>query len=560
MTDQRSASQILFGHLPDQTVDVRGGVWRVVRWLRPRVEATVDDETLRRELRRLAAEWAQNGRDGGFVQDLFQGASMRVLSLDRDRGIELQPFPKIWICGNRNCRRLLDAPDARCPCESQTRKGQLHFVGYCDNCGALREPWIPKCQAHQQCRITFPGTASGSEIMFSCPVCNIELRRGFGFPGCQCGGRFAFNVHRASSVYSPRSVVIVNPPSRETMRRLREGGGGLRAVSWVVDGMTERTMLEGRPDREALRRQLSGQGLRPEVIENMLQAADAAGGFAADNRIKIPPTIAEDVEGQAITIALATFESRVRIRDLEARVPAGSALATLYRDGYAPVLDEAGLDRVEFIDRFPVLTGHFGYTRGNPSPGQSRLRAFRETDGTYSVYGDIAETEALFIRLAPEKVATWLRERGHTVPDWNDRSSASQAILLASANEVVRADIDTLTHSFAHRLIRLTAVYAGIERNALSELLVPRHLGFFIYAAARGDFVLGGLQAVFESELDALLREFVDGEHRCALDPGCTTGGGACVACLHLGEPSCRWFNMLLDRRTLTGPRGFLDR
>src|SRR5262249_54343339 len=119
MTDYRSASQILLGHLPDQTVDVRGGVWRVGRWLRPHLEAQVDDQTLRQELRRLATEWSLNGTDGGFVQDLLQGAPVRVLSLDRDRGIELEPFPRVWICGNRNCRRLLNAPDVRCPCGSQ---------------------------------------------------------------------------------------------------------------------------------------------------------------------------------------------------------------------------------------------------------------------------------------------------------------------------------------------------------------------------------------------------------------------------------------------------------
>jgi hypothetical protein len=344
------------------------------------------------------------------------------------------------------------------------------------------------------------------------------------------------------------------------MRRLQEGGGGPRAASWVVNGMNERTMLEGRPDREALRRQLSGQGLPPNVVENMLRAAAAAGGFAADRQVDMPASITDEVEGQAITIALATFHSRLQVRDLLGRVPAGSTLESMYRDRYAAAIEDAGLDRVEFIDRFPVLTGHFGYTRGNPAPGQSRLRAFRDTNGTYSVYGDIAETEALFLRLAPQRVAAWLRARGHALNDWNDGPSASQAILRASADAAVVADIDRLTHSFAHRLIRLAAVYAGIERNALSELLVPRHLGFFIYAAARGDFVLGGLQAVFEGELDALLREFLHGEHRCALDPGCTKGGGACVACLHLGEPSCRWFNTLLDRRTLTGAGGFLGR
>ena len=30
------------------------------------------------------------------------------------------------------------------------------------------------------------------------------------------------------------------------------------------------------------------------------------------------------------------------------------------------------------------------------------------------------------------------------------------------------------------------------------------------------------------------------------------------MACLHLGEPSCRWFNRFLDRRVLFGKNGFL--
>ena len=82
---------------------------------------------------------------------------------------------------------------------------------------------------------------------------------------------------------------------------------------------------------------------------------------------------------------------------------------------------------------------------------------------------------------------------------------------------------------------------------------------FVVYAASRGDFVLGGLQAVFETSLNRFLEDFLTGEWRCALDPGCRSGGGACMACLHLGEPSCRWFNRFLDRSSLFGEHGFLD-
>jgi len=83
-------------------------------------------------------------------------------------------------------------------------------------------------------------------------------------------------------------------------------------------------------------------------------------------------------------------------------------------------------------------------------------------------------------------------------------------------------------------------------------------LAYIVYAASRGDFVLGGLQAVFETRLHEVLDDIVNGESRCPLDPGCRSGGGACMACLHLGEMSCRRFNRDLDRRVLFGAGGYL--
>ncbi len=560
MIESRSASQILFGYLPDQTVDVNGGVWKVKSWRIPHDERNVDVEALRRELCRLAAPWQASGKDGGFVQDLLTSrVRVKVQSLDRDRGVELEPFPRIWICGG--CRRLSRAPDAKCSCGSSGRKGQLHFVGYCEQCGDICEPWIPQCPTHKQSKIVFPGTASGSEIVFSCPICSVQLRRGFGFPSCRCGGRFTFNVHRAASVYTPRSVVIVNPPSPEKMRQIDEAGGGSRALSWVLSGMIEPSMITARPDEASLRRQLGAQGLAASVIESMLIAAKNAGGLSTESTdLRLPSGVSEEAANQAVTIALALSESRTRAEDLVASMEPQSELGILYRTHYPEAIAEAGLERIELIDKFPVLTGQYGYTRGSFEPGASRLRAYRERAGDYIVYGDVGETEALFVRLLPARVAEWLTMRGYILESWTDGRAAHVAILKACANGAAAEDILSLIHSYAHRLIRLTAVHAGIERNSLSELLVPLNLGFFLYAAARGDFVLGGLQAVIETELHNLLREFVHGEHRCALDPGCSQGGGACVACLHLGEPSCRFFNTKLDRAMLMGGRGYLTR
>lgn len=504
--------------------------------------------------------------DAGFVAHLHAGAPITVLTLDENNGVEVEPFPKSWIC--KSCKRVHDTPDATCPCGAKGQKGQLFFVGYHDKCGTLRAPWIPKCPEHRQVRIVFPGTSSATEIRFECPVCDRELRKGFGHVPCDCGqGNLAFQPHRASSVYTPRNVVIVNPPSRERIRAIAEAGGPPKALSWVVDGMKTKTVEEVPASRETLRRQLEAQGLPPEIIDKMLDIAGTASGALQSEDIVLPSGQREDAEAQAVTIALATMESRIRIDDLVAATDPSSELGLLYRVRYAHALRSAGLCAVDLIERFPVLTGHFGYTRGDHEPGKGRLVPYKGRHGQgYKVYADIAETEALFVRLDPMRVAKWLVDAGHPLAEWHDERTARSAILEAarlpsSTDEKdgsVGAALLELVHSYAHRFLRISAVHAGIDRNALSELLVPLHLGFFIYAAARGDFVLGGLQAVFETELHRLFDAIVYDEHRCALDPGCSDAGAACMACLHVGEPSCRYFNRYLSRLTLFGQHGYL--
>jgi hypothetical protein len=566
MPESRSASQILFGFLPNQTVDLKGAIWKVTEWRNPIRENAVDISTLRRELRHLAAPWAAAQKDGGYVLDLVRNRDINVVRLDKANGVDLEPFPKTWLC--KGCRRILGSIDQRCVCGHDGRPRQLQFVGYCSECGTVRAPYVPRCPQHQQVRVTFPGTASASEIEFGCPICSTVLRKGFGFARCDCGqGPLTFNVHRAASVYTARSVVIVNPPSPERLQQLMAAGGPPRALAWVLDGMKERNLTDIPLTREVLRQQLMAQRVPLAVIEAMLRAADSAGGLdRGGGDIQIAPDRLEEAQSQAVTIALACAESRVRVSDLVAGSDSMSEIGVLYRDKYPACLDSAGIEAIELCEKFPVLTGMFGYTRGPTAPGASKLNAFRERNGNYRVYADVAETEALFVRLSPSKVVNWLRTGGFSVQESNDGISARMAILNAcmlpdssgQGGDPAGSALLTLVHSFAHRFIRLLAVHAGIDRNALSELLVPAHLGFYVYAAARGDFVLGGLQAVFEGELDRLLYDFVHGERRCALDPGCRASGGACMACLHLGEPSCRYYNAYLDRNAMTGAQGFL--
>jgi len=238
-----------------------------------------------------------------------------------------------------------------------------------------------------------------------------------------------------------------------------------------------------------------------------------------------------------------------------------------YEQLYPPAIAEAGISEVELLETFPILTTVFGYSRGEATAGLSTLRPFRGSDGSIRLHAIKSETEGLLFRLDPLRVATWLAAHGHLASVPTSAFDARLAIIRSC--EIPRAgqdpalatpgaDLLRLIHSLSHRLIRKIAAFAGIERDSLSEYLVPVHLGFVIFAASRGDFVLGGLQALFENDLDKALREVVHGEPRCPLDPGCMRNGSACAVCLHVGEPSCRFYNQFLDRTTLFGSSGFL--
>jgi hypothetical protein len=562
---ERGASQILFGLLPGQTADLEGRIWRVANWADP-VATSLDQDSVRQALITATAPWAQRNNDDGLTNDLRARANVEIVSLNMDRGVVMEPFPQQWRC--KTCGRLARSRTDRCPCGGTTR-AQMQFVAY-HTCGAAREPYLPRgCPAHgDQVAVRLPGTATARELRFFCPVCNNTLSDGFPFQACDCGGgAMSLTVHRAAVVYSPHFAVLVNPPDPAVAARLRAGGGGARALEWVLNGMEPADPAAGRQTVAGLIDQLRLSGISEETARELARQArergevDDGGGAI----VQLPDTSRERIHDEALSLASAVTGGRIRVADMISGTT--PPLRTLYEGAYVDAMRGAHLEGVDLLSNFPVATLAFGYTRGDLDPGAARLVPFRER-GHLRAYGSLSRTEALLFRLDPLVVHRYLVDLGHHLPPATDRRSARLAILqnvdlpfpAQEQFQPLGGEVIRLLHSYAHRSIRRLAAFAGIERDGLAEYLLPHHLAFVIYAASRGDFVLGGLQAVFETSLDRFLDDLVTGESRCALDPGCRAGGGACMACIHLGEPSCRWFNRFLDRSCLFGQHGFLRR
>lgn len=569
LREQRSSSQILFNLLPEQTVDMNGRIWKVKEWKDP-LPLKVDDQTVRRHLRNALSPWEVHGRDRGASRQLWEQHSLEVVELNRERGVSVESWPQVWVC--QSCRRIGSDFKRTCECGAK-RWSQLHFVGF-HSCGAVFEPYIPRCKAHGQVAVNAPRTAQAKDLRFACPVpgCGQVMLEGLGAgrPCRHCNkGGSAYTVHRAAAVYTSHGFTMVNPPRPDQLLEIQGAGGSARCLDWVLEGMPGKGPGDGLPSETSFIETLVAQGISRFAAEAAARAAGQAGQtFASTGStdLELPESSRQVARDEAQDLAIAVHNGRVGTHSLaaSARTP---DLRRRYDTFYPAALQRAGLKEVDLVDRFPVLRGVFGYSRNAGKHTEPDLVMFRGRKGAFRVYADSSETEALLLRFDPLAVVDWLRARGHDLGPASDEREARLSILAACAppgrgdeltTETPGSALLTLVHSYTHRLIRSTAVLAGIDRDALAEYLLPRHLTAFVYAGSRGDFVLGGLQALFENDLDKLFDQQVEGESRCPLDPGCSHGSGACFACLHLGEPSCNYFNRFLDRGTLTGRHGYL--
>lgn len=566
MRETRSPSQVLFSYLPAQTTDIKSRIWKVQSWLNP-LTLRVDTEGFRQRILAAIDPWRVQGNDNGLANQLHQGKMVEVIGVNPEQGVKVDAWPNVWRC--QNCRRVTNRK-GQCICGKKTW-AQLHFVGF-HECGYLGEPFIPKCPEHNQVLVKHSSSSSVRDLEFACPICHRSLQQGLGAgrpcPGCKQPG-LIFNVHRAASVYTPHTFTMVNPARPEQLKALLADGGHEKSLRWILG-----EMQTARPEKMALTRQsmidsFVQQGLPLAAAEAAVQAAIDAGADHLDKPVDvldISTHCRADAEATALEVALATYEGRRTASQLPSD-PVGAALRSLYEVKYVPAIHSAGLVDVDHVDRFPILRGVFGYTRGGKPAGESRLVAFRGRQQSIRVYADTNETEALYLRLDPVRVAAWLHRRALLNEEPSDPTQARIAIINAAkfpgrgddvSVPTVGSAVLSLLHTYAHRIIRQLAVLAGVDRESLAEYLVPHHLGVFIYATPRGQFVLGGLQSVFETDLDRLLDLQVEAETRCPLDPGCDRATGACLACLHIGEPSCSHYNKFLDRKTLFGSDGYL--
>jgi hypothetical protein len=178
------------------------------------------------------------------------------------------------------------------------------------------------------------------------------------------------------------------------------------------------------------------------------------------------------------------------------------------------------------------------------------------------------QADAIMLRLDADRVCRWLEVNRLDVrlPKGTGSETLRQQAYFVEmfSDQPLRETIgsDTpharlvfgLLHTLSHLCVRRAAMLCGLDRDSLSEYVLPKSLSFVVYSSHRFGATIGALTALFEQSLVEWLTQVMD-SRRCVYDPVCADSGGNCHACTHLSEISCQFFNLNLGRSFVFGGR-----
>jgi hypothetical protein len=250
---------------------------------------------------------------------------------------------------------------------------------------------------------------------------------------------------------------------------------------------------------------------------------------------------------------------------------------------------DLGIDDLKLIQQLPLVLAAYGYTRHLSDPYSSThpdakgvtfsatLRPFDSLEEKIPIYVARNSTEGVLVSLDPIRAAAYLHVNlGLGTFRAGDRSAAGwRAWLLEhcrALNAVGEAHLELFDsereagvvvepssallfgalHSLMHVLKATAHKFVGIDGDSLAEYLFPGYHSGLLYVSRNVEFTLGGIDAVFRSNMSQWLGAARDYASVCSFDPVCLSSGGACHACL-FPKFGCQHFNRSVSRAFLFG-------
>ena len=248
-----------------------------------------------------------------------------------------------------------------------------------------------------------------------------------------------------------------------------------------------------------------------------------------------------------------------------------------------------GIAELRLIQQLPLVLAAYGYTRFLSDPYSctnpdakgatfsATLRSFEPLEDKIPIYAARNSTEGILISLDPVRAAAYLhlnldlgtfQARDKDDVGWRawllehcqSLMTAGEAHLeLFESERDAGGTVDAPSallfgalHWLIHVLKATAHKFVGIDGDSLAEYLFPAHCSGLLYVARNVEFTLGGIDAVFRSNLSQWLGTARDYASVCSFDPVCLTSGGACHACL-FPKFGCQHFNRSVSRAYLFG-------
>lgn len=247
-------------------------------------------------------------------------------------------------------------------------------------------------------------------------------------------------------------------------------------------------------------------------------------------------------------------------------------------ENYTVIAEKFGIKNVQASGNVPFVFCSYGYTRKDSDPGAAlkakkpiTLNAFpQERLERRNIYATKLNTEGILFEVDKGKIIDWLLKNGFIVsneaPNMNDEMELKKWFInsintdnistfsnVDVSNDRITFYVYSLLHSMSHAFIKQAAHLCGLDKNSLSEYILPNVPAIFIYCQNSQGFSLGALFNLFEAYFDKWLTSMRSELEKCIFDPICIDRDKACAGCLYLNEVSCVHFNKDLDRRFLIG-------
>ncbi|MCB9719738.1 MAG: hypothetical protein H6756_02595 [Candidatus Omnitrophica bacterium] len=497
---------------------------------------------------------------------------------------------------------------------------QISFAYVCP-CGNIETLFVPKCDKNKDHPVCLRDVGNFQDSYWYCNACHQPIQRsakdGLGIRNCSCGKPMRGIVLIDPRVYYSQTLAIVDIQpdilatwkDNENFSKLLEGAvfripaykssdiQNLSKQRIVKDGMS--------PEIVEMKKMLLSQGMDENVVddlvnksmeksgidpwrkydENLKQCKEYYPGYDFVSCYQTVEYVFVRDEPSNISFTLSSLCEQAKIsQNMEAFSHYNDALDMAY---------ELGLINLAVVQELPILLAGIGYSRYFGSPidfdgasNDAKLNtyAIRE-DGKIPLYVAKNSTEAFMYELDPWRVAAFLEINGViSVPDsvksceyllraWlvgisgrlRDSGESHLQLLSFEKERGVVVDLPSafifgVLHTMSHALKATAHQYVGIDQDSLSEYLFPLHLSGLLYASSHVKFTLGGIDAVFRSNLQQWLGSVRDFANSCSFDPVCADDGGACLACLYT-KFGCNYFNRTLSRSFLFGGsiKGYQD-